>query len=311
MNLEPAAWDKFEDPSHGGIPMTSASAVTYKMLGPLEICKDDKEYTPTAPKMLQLLAMLLLQAGKVVHIESIIQELWPDGPPRTVRTTMQTYVYQLRKSIEGNQLASNADELLVTRPPGYMLKVSSSQVDVFAFQRLCRRGRELLDRRDIREAARDLRAALALWSGPPLANVQCGPVLSAYVVDLQEQRRNALHQCIEAELERGMHRDLIGELRSLVIANPLDEALHGLLMQALSGSGRRSDALATYRGLRHVLNEELGVEPCDELQRLHRDLLSLGEPPVNRRTQAPNGAPAAMNGRLPMRVRPALVRSGR
>ncbi|MGH3648457.1 MAG: AfsR/SARP family transcriptional regulator [Micromonosporaceae bacterium] len=297
MNPEPAAWGRLEDPSYGEAFSAAPGAVSYRLLGPLEIRKDGKEYTPTAPKILQLLAMLLLQAGKVVHIDSIIQELWPDGPPRSVRTTMQTYVYQLRKSIEWNQLASHSDELLVTRSPGYMFMVPPSRVDVFSFQQLCHQGRELLERREFQQAARHLRVALSLWSGPALANVQCGPVLSAYAVDLEEQRRNALHLCIEAELERGLHRDLIGELRSLVTANPLDEGLHGLLMRALSASGRRSDALAAYRELRGVLNEELGVEPCDELQQLHRELLSLGEPPAfHGKPAAASGRPAGANG---------------
>jgi DNA-binding SARP family transcriptional activator len=124
------------------------------------------------------------------------------------------------------------------------------------------------------EAAHTVRAAEALWSGNPMANVQCGPVLAAYAIDLQEQRRGALHLRLQAELETGMHRDAIGELRRLVADNPFDEGLHGLLMRALSACGRRSDALATYRTLRATLAEELGVEPCDELQRMHCDVLS-------------------------------------
>ncbi len=275
----------------GGLP-TAATAVTYKLLGPLEIWKDGRDHAPTAPKILQLLAMLLLHPGKIVHIESIIGELWPGGPPRSVRTTMQTYVYQLRKCIEWNHLAPDANDLLITRPPGYLLKAAPAQVDVFAFQQLCQRGRDLLDHHEQQEAVRCFRMALGLWSGSPLANVPCGSSLSAYVVDLQEQRRNALHLCIQSELERGMHRDLIGELRSLVTTNPLDESLHGLLMRALSASGRRSDALAAYRHLRSVLNRELGVEPCEKLQRLHRELLSFGEPaaPVARPPIRPNRA---------------------
>lgn len=275
----------------GGLP-TAETAVTYKLLGPLEIWKDGRDHAPTAPKILQLLAMLLLHHGKVVHIESIIGELWPGGPPRSVRTTIQTYVYQLRKCIEWSRLAPDADDLLVTRPPGYLLRAAPAQVDVFAFQQLCQQGRVLLDHHEHQEAVRCFREALALWSGPPLANMPCGPALSAYVVDLQEQRRNALHLCIQTELERGMHRDLIGELRSLVTTNPLDEGLHGLLMRALSASGRRSDALAAYRHLRSVLNGELGVEPCEELQRLHRELLSFGEPaaPVARPPIRPSRA---------------------
>lgn len=252
------------------------TVVAFSLLGPLEVRRDGIDYAPTAPKVLQLLALLLLQPGKAVHIDSIINELWSGEPPRSVRTTMQTYVYQLRKCIEQHKLSPNAEEMLGTKAPGYVLRVDPAQVDVFLFQRLCQQGREALRRRNDVEAARALRCALALWSGSPLANVVCGPVLQAYAIDLQEQHRAALHLRLQAELATGMHRDVIGELCHLATINPYDEGLHGLLMQALSASGRRSDALATYRRLRATLNEDLGVEPCGELQLLHKDVLTAG-----------------------------------
>lgn len=255
-----------------------ANAVTFTLLGPLEIRKGCQDYAPTAPKILQLLAMLLLRAGEAVHIDSIIKELWAGAPPRSVRTTMQTYVYQLRKCITTNNLASDAEQLLITKPPGYVFRIHPEQVDVFQFQQLCEQGKDLFGQAEYRRASQSFRAALDLWAGQPLANVQCGQILTAAAVELQEQQRNALHLRIQADMAAGLHRELIGELRSLVTTNPLDEGLHGLLMRAMSASGRRSDALATYRALRAVLNEELGVEPCDELQLLHRELLSAGEP---------------------------------
>jgi DNA-binding SARP family transcriptional activator len=127
------------------------------------------------------------------------------------------------------------------------------------------------------EAARTFRAALALWAGSPIANITCGPVLSAYAVDLQEQRRNAHYMRIQADIESGLHRELIGELRSLVAANPLDEGLHVQLMLTLSRSARRLEALEVYRELRATLNAELGLEPFEELQALHHELLCAGD----------------------------------
>ncbi|SFB25243.1 DNA-binding transcriptional activator of the SARP family [Amycolatopsis marina] len=254
-----------------------SGVVTFTLLGPVEVRKGGQDYAPTAPKMLQLLALLLMRPGKIVQIDSIIEELWANDPPRSVRTTMQTYVYQLRKCIEHNGLATDGEELLVTRTPGYAFKIDPAQVDVFAFELRCRQGRQLLDEGRFDQAAAAFRAALSLWSGAPMANVNCGSVLSAYAVELQEQRRNAQHLRIQSEIEGGMHRDLIGELRSLVTSNPLDEGLHGQLMRVLGRSGRRSDAMATYRQLRARLNNELGVDPCDELQSLHHQLLSAKE----------------------------------
>jgi DNA-binding SARP family transcriptional activator len=251
--------------------------VAFTLLGPLEVVKNGVNYAPSAPKILQLLALLLMRPGKVVHVDSIIAELWADEPPRSVRTTMQTYVYQLRKCIERNALAESGETLLVTRPPGYVLTIDPEQLDVTEFQTLCGQGRESMAGHRHREAARSFRSALGLWTGPALANVQCGALLTAYAVELQEQRRAAHHLRIQADIEAGNHRELIGELKFLVSTNPLDEELHGQLMRVLARSGRRSDAMETYRQLHTRLNAELGVEPCAELRSLHHGLLSAGD----------------------------------
>jgi DNA-binding SARP family transcriptional activator len=259
-------------------PDLSASPVRFSLLGPLELVRDGIDYAPTTPKLLQVLAMLVMSPGKIVHIDTIVQELWANDPPRSVRTTMHTYIYQLRRCIDENDLAPFGETMLATKPPGYVFRIAPAQVDVFEFQALQKAGRELQLRGEHTEAAKAFRSALDLWSGPPLANVHCGPVLSAYAVDLVEQRRSTLHLRIEADIAAGMRHELIGELRSLVSANPLDEALHGQLIRVLGRSGRRSDALATYRQVRARLNNELGVEPCDELRVLQHGLLSEGEP---------------------------------
>jgi DNA-binding SARP family transcriptional activator len=193
-----------------------------------------------------------------------------------VRTTVQTYVYQIRRCIEMNGLATDAEALLATRPAGYVFHIDPDQVDVFTFRQLCRQGRVLLDQKRFVEAAESFRAALDLWSGPALVDVNCGSVLSAYAVDLEEQQRAAQHLRMEAEIQGGLHGELIGELRSLTASNPFDEMLHGQLMRVLSLNGRRSDAVATYHELRARLTAELGVEPCDELRLLHHELLSAG-----------------------------------
>ncbi|MEU3626836.1 AfsR/SARP family transcriptional regulator [Amycolatopsis coloradensis] len=276
------AGSRVSDTHHGSAPNPnpdlSASPVRFTLLGPLELVRDGIDYAPTTPKLLQVLAMLVMSPGKIVHIDTIVQELWANDPPRSVRTTMHTYVYQLRRCIDENDLAPYGETMLATKPPGYVFRIAPEQVDVFEFQTLQKQGRELQLRGEHAEAAKTFRSALDLWSGPPLANVHCGSVLSAYAVDLVEQRRSTLHLRIEADISAGMRHELIGELRSLVTANPLDEALHGQLIRVLGRSGRRSDALATYRQVRARLNNELGVEPCDELQILHHDLLSEGEP---------------------------------
>jgi DNA-binding SARP family transcriptional activator len=251
--------------------------VRFTVLGPLEVLRDGIDHAPTTPKVLQLLAVLMMHPGKMVHIDTLIRELWSDNPPRTVRTTLHTYVYHLRRCIEQNNLATDAEELLSTRQSGYTLHIDPAQVDVHDFDRLHELGYERQDAGDHAAAADAYRAALHLWSGVPLANLPCGPVLSAYRTELLEQKRSVLHLRFEAEIVSGRHRELIGELRSLTTGSPLDETLHAQLMRVLGRSGRRSDAMAVYRRLRSRLANELGVEPCDDVQLLHRELISEGD----------------------------------
>jgi SARP family transcriptional regulator, regulator of embCAB operon len=246
----------------------------FTLLGQLEILKGGIDHAPTAPKVLQLMALLLTQPGRVVHVESIIEELWSEKPPRSARTTVQTYVYHLRRCIQQNGLADDAEAILSTRPPGYVLRVRPAQVDVHEFERLRHDGREQFAAGRAADAARTLRAALATFAGPPLANVACGPVLSRFVVDLEEQRRTTRHLRIEADIACGTHRELVGELRTMTSVDLLDEVLHGQLIRVLARSGRRSEAMCTYRNFRARLVDELGVEPSDDLQNLHLTLLS-------------------------------------
>ncbi|GAA4549654.1 AfsR/SARP family transcriptional regulator [Amycolatopsis samaneae] len=258
-------------PASGG-----TGSVRFAVLGPVEVIRDGTDHAPSTPKVLQLLAMLLMRPGKVVHTEAIIEELWDEAPPRSARTTLNTYVYHLRRCIDRHRLAPDGEAMLVRKPPGYVLRIDPAQVDVFAFRQLQRKGHAEQARGEHAAAAASFRAALDLWTGQPFANVHCGPVLSAYAAELLERRRGTRQSRIEAELSSGAHHELIGELRSLAAADPLDEAVHGQLMRLMARSGRRSDAMATYRRLRVRLNEELGVQPCERLQRLYSELIHDG-----------------------------------
>jgi len=262
-----------------GTPAGSAD-LYFTLLGQLTIVKDGVDHAPSAPKLLQLLGLLLLRPGSVVPNTTIVEELWGEDPPRSVRSTMQTYIYHLRRCIERNGLAADAEALLATSPPGYRLAVAETQTDVSLFLDRRRQGQALLSVGRHAEAAQHFRDALDLWSGPPLANVACGPVLSRYVVTLQEQYRNAMHLRIEADIAVGSHRELIGELRSNAAAAALDESVHGQLMRVLARSGRRVEAMTIFRDLRQRLVDELGVEPCAELQALYIGLLAGGPEPL-------------------------------
>lgn len=250
------------------------SEVRFTLLGPVEILKDGVDHAPTAPKVLQLMSLLLLAPGRVVPAGTIVDELWGERPPRSGRTTMQTYVYHLRRCIELHGLAEDAEGMLATRPPGYVLRIAPEQVDVSQFARHHRDGQALLAAGRSAEAAAVLRDALDLWSGPPLANVVCGDVLSRHAVALTEQLRHVRHLWAEAEIASGGHRGLVAELRSLAATDLLDEELHGQLITVLARSGRRSEAMSTYHDLRRRLVDELGIEPSDSLRALHHELLS-------------------------------------
>lgn len=264
----------FASRQHGHRAATKNQDVTFVTLGSLRVWNGGRDCTPKTPKVLQVLALLLMRANRAVQTESLINELWGDEPPRSALTTIQTYVYQLRRLIEREGLGDGADgNMLITQSPGYILRLRPGQVDLDSFAELRRTGRAHFMRRNFAEASANLRAALALWTENALANVKLGPQLTAHVVDLQEQRRTALQMAIEAELELGMHRELVGELRSTVAQYPLDEWFHQRLMQVLDRCGRRSDALGVYHHLRRTIGDELGIDPSPEIQELHRQLL--------------------------------------
>jgi DNA-binding SARP family transcriptional activator len=252
----------------------------YRILGTFEVVDGNRICTPTAPKLRRVLALLLLHANSVVTTQSLIEELWADEPPRSALTTVQTYIYQLRKILElreapaCHQTYRMQESILLTKPFGYLLRVQPGELDLSRFEQLVQHGQQALDSGDIECASTALRKALALWRRPALADIETGPLLAAQTAALEEQRMNALELAIEADLRLGRHRELIGELKSLVIEHQLHEWFHAQLMLALHRSGRRAEALEVYQRLRRVLNQELGLEPSSELQRRQRAVLA-------------------------------------
>jgi SARP family transcriptional regulator, regulator of embCAB operon len=217
--------------------------------------------------------MLAANAGSSVSAEQLIDELWPFGPPRTVRTTVQTYIYQLRKVLNDRPRPGTEDDLLITRPDGYILDVPRQNVDIFEFQRLVDLGRGALRQERPSCAAEILHNALELWRGPMPVDIASGPSLHGLAVLLDERHLEALSLRIEADLANDRHREIVGELRSLVATHRLHEPFHVCLMHALHRSGRRGEALGVYHELRHILDEELGLEPSPEAQELQHKIL--------------------------------------
>ncbi|MCQ9182185.1 AfsR/SARP family transcriptional regulator [Streptomyces sp. IBSBF 2953] len=253
-----------------------------EVLGTLAVSVNGISVTPTAPKARQVLALLAVRADQVVPVDSLVEELWDTDPPRSARTTIQTYVLHLRElittalesSAEGEK--RTAKDVLMTLPGGYLLHSGDGTSDVHEFERLAGLGYRAMDAGDFAGAARYLCEALTLWSGPALVDIQAGKQLETETRRLEETRLCALDQRIEAELRLGQHRSLLAELTVLVRRYPTHETLCGQYMLALHRSGRRGEALDAYQRLRATLVRSMGLEPSAWLRKLQRSILLTG-----------------------------------
>lgn len=245
----------------------------FNILGSLEIIQNGRSITPSPPKVRCVLALLVVRANQIVHPDSLIAELWGGTPPKSAMTTLQTYVYHLRRMFAEQGLCPGGEELLVTRAPGYVLRMPKDALDSEVFEQLAAEGQSHLERGCAAQAAPLLREALAMWSGPVLSNVTRGTALEGHTVLLEERRIHTLQLRIQADLEMGRHREIVGELRSLTAAYPLDEWFSSRLITTLVHSGRRSEALNAYHRVRTQLRDELGLDPSPDLERtLHAAL---------------------------------------
>jgi DNA-binding SARP family transcriptional activator len=248
----------------------------FKILGPLEVMDGSQTHTPTPPKIRSVLALLLLRANRIVTVDSLIEELWGPDPPRSAVTTVQTYIYHLRRLFAAEHLDPPGQQLIVTKPTGYTISVAPEQIDAVVFEGMLERGREEMEEGRFQEAGQLLHEALAMWKGAALADVPQGDLLQAHAIHLEELRINAIELRIRADIKLGRHRALVAELRSLVRTHPLNEWFHGQLIATLSRCGRRGEALQAYQTVRGVLSDELGVDPSPELQNLQQRVLSAG-----------------------------------
>ncbi len=244
----------------------------FQVLGPLEVHREEGQVELGPAKQRAVLAILLVRANELVSSDRLIEELWPD-PPQTAANTLQVYVGRLRKALEPGRTRRAPGELLVTRTPGYLLRIEPDQLDSDRFERLVSEGREAGAARDPATAVARLREALALWRGPALADFAYDPFAQAEIARLDELRLDAIEDRMEAELDLGGAADLIGELETLIGDNPLRERLRGQLMLALYRVGRQADALEVYNNTRRTLDEELGLAPSPPLQRLQAAVL--------------------------------------
>jgi YVTN family beta-propeller protein len=242
-------------------------AVTeFRILGPLVVRENGDALDVGGGKQRALLALLLLHARETVSTDAVIDALWGERPPASAASSLHAYVSRLRRALGRDRLVRSGH--------GYRLEVGPDELDFDRFQRLLEEGRERLAQADARGAADTLRAALALWSGPPLADLAYEAFAADEIRRLEELRLQALEERIDADLELGRHRQLVPELETLVREDPLRERLRGQLMLALYRSGRQVEALQVYRQGRAGLVRDLGLEPSQELQQLERAILT-------------------------------------
>ena len=225
----------------------------FRILGPLEVISDGKALDLGGAKQRALLAVLLLNPNEVVSRDRLVDALWEENPPNTAEKALQVHVSKLRKQLGSDRI--------VTKAPGYAIRVEPGELDVERFERLAGEGgRQLVD-------------ALALWRGPPLADVAHTRFARQEIGRLQERRLAVLEERIEADLALGRRADLIAELEALAAEHPLRERFRALLMLALYRGGRQAEALDVYQEARRKLVHELGIEPGRELRELHQTIL--------------------------------------
>ncbi len=238
----------------------------FRILGPLEAEEDGRLLALGGAKQRALLALLLLHANEVVPRDRLIDELWGERPPETAATALQGYVSGLRKTL--------GSERIVTRAPGYLLSIEPDALDVGRFERLAHDGRAALAAGNARQASAKLSAALALWRGRALADLDSTALAHAESLRLEELRLSALEDKFEAELALGHHAETVADLEALVSQHPLRERLRGQLMLALYRCGRQADALEAYQEMRRLLVGELGLEPGAALRNLEQAILN-------------------------------------
>ncbi|MEV0244095.1 BTAD domain-containing putative transcriptional regulator [Streptomyces sp. NPDC050674] len=271
----------------------------FKVLGPLDVVSGGRSLPLGGVKQRAVLGLLLLHANQVVATSQLLEALWPeDARPVTARKMVQNAVWGLRALLESGDPEGHEPPRLLTRAPGYVLRVDPEQLDATRFERAVAAGRARLDAGEAAEAAELLGEALAEWRGSALSDLAEQGVEWAELTALRQLRLDAMEDRFEAELACGRHHGVLGELTSLAEAEPLRERLCGQLMLALYRCGRQAEALSVFSRVRLALVEEYGLEPSAALQNLQRRILrhdrTLASPdapvPEPRRVPAPEDA---------------------
>ena len=254
----------------------------FRVLGSLEVRRGDDLVDIGSSNERKVLAALLVNANAVVSTSRLIEVLWGDDPPDSDRNALQTYVARLRRRLR----TAATPAPIVTRPPGYAIELRPHQLDSLQFRELLDQARATL-RVDPARALEILDDALELWRGPAFAEFADDDVARAEATRLEELRQTAVEHRVEALLALGRSADAVNVLEGVVVAHPLNERPHALLMRALAIGGRQVDALRLYQRFRDRLADEVGLEPSAALRDLESDILTQAPHVASSQTAAP------------------------
>src|SRR6266536_1885861 len=255
------------------------------VLGPLRVEVAGRPVELGGPVPRRLLAALVAHVGQVVSVDTLIDAVWGDAPPRSAVKTVQSYVTRLRDALADDQATRRVrgSEAIVTAPPGYRLVAPPNAVDAGVFAEHVRTARRAVDRGEPSEADRLLTEAFALWRGEPYGEFADGALFAAEAQRLAEVRLAGLEVRLAAGLALGRDAEVVAEAQALCAAHPLHEQFWVHLVTALYRCGRQADALAALRRVRAVLAEEIGADPGIELRTLEQRVLrqdpTLAAPP--------------------------------
>ena len=247
--------------------------LAYRILGPLEVESPSGLIRLGGPRQRSVLAILLLDANRVVSIDRIADELYGEAPPVSAVTQIHRQISELRALLEPDRAPGAAGGVIETRPPGYRILVAPDGLDLTTFERRAEAADSALAAEGAESAIRLYRHALALWRAEPLADLAFESFARPAIERLMELRLAVTERCLDAELELGGGAELVPELERLVKEHPLNERLRGLLMVALYRAGRQPEALEVFRAARTVLVEAFGLEPTPALKELEARVL--------------------------------------
>ncbi|MGP4000704.1 BTAD domain-containing putative transcriptional regulator [Streptomyces sp. 8N706] len=257
----------------------------FAVLGPVRAWRGEQPLPPGSPQQRALLAALLLRGGSTATASELVDALWGDEPPNAALAALRTYASRLRKAF-----GPDADAL-VSESGGYAIRVEDGGLDIAMAESYAADAEKARSRGDRCRARELINDALDLWDGEPLAGLP-GPYVEAQRTRLEEWRLQLIETRLDMDLEVGCHAEAVSELTALTAAHPLRERLRALLMLALYRSGRQAEALAVYADTRRLLADELGVDPCTELNDLHQGILEadsgLAAPVCEPSEQPPN-----------------------